>query len=105
MLQKPGRITSGGGDSSVKTPLSEANHSTVGTDRGIGLLTKRFMEPMQFQLDLNHQPVLARDVQARQVMDSAQPLAEGVGVHVQRGGGGRDVAAAAQVLLERRQQL
>src|SRR3954447_22701464 len=54
--------------------------------------------------DLDHQPVVATEVDAREVADPAQPLAEGVRMDEEGLRGAADVAAAAEELLERGEQ-
>ena len=54
--------------------------------------------------DLDHQPVVAAQVEAGELADPAQPLAQRVRVDVERLGGRADVAAPAQELLERLQE-
>ena len=55
----------------------------------------------QLHGDLDHEPVVLAEVEAGELADAAQPLAQRVRVDVERLGGGADVAAAAQELLER----
>src|SRR6185437_268874 len=78
------------GNTQVRRPLSPAEGG---------------VETQQLQLDLDHQPVLVGHVQPGQVLDPAQPLAQGIGVHVEGLGGGGDVAAAHQELLQGVQEL
>ena len=54
--------------------------------------------------DLDHQPVVLAQVEAGELHDPAQPLAQRVRVDVERLRGRADVAAAAQELLERLQE-
>ena len=54
--------------------------------------------------DLDHQPVVLAQVEPRELHDPPQALAERVRVDVERLGGGADVAATAQELLERSEE-
>ena len=51
--------------------------------------------------DLDHEPVVLAQVEARELADPAQALAQRVRVDVERLGGRADGAAAAQELLQR----
>ena len=66
---------------------------------------ERALEPEQLQLDLDHEPVLVLHVEAGQVLDAAQALAQGVRVDEEGLGGRGDIAPPLQILLERGQKL
>jgi len=61
-------------------------------------------EPDELDRDLDHQPVVAAEVDAREVGDPAEPLPERVRVDEQRVGRGTDVPAATEELLQRGEQ-
>src|SRR2546429_2548258 len=57
-------------------------------------------EPDELDGDLDHQPVVAAEVDTREIRDSAEPLAKGVRMDEERVRGGADGSAAAGELLE-----
>src|SRR3990170_1075221 len=70
----------------------------------VGARAERLLELHHLHGDLDHEPVLLAQVEAGELHDSSQALAERVRVHVEGLRGGADVAAAAQELLERPQE-
>ena len=74
------------------------------TCRRRGQAARGALELDELDGDLDHQPVVLAQVDARQLHDAPQPLAQRVRVDVQRLGRRGDVAAAAQELLERGQE-
>src|SRR5436305_3062001 len=66
--------------------------------------SERAPKPDELDGDLDHQPVVAAEVDSREICDPAKPLAKCVRVHEERVGGGADVSAAAEKLFERGQQ-
>ena len=63
------------------------------------------LEPLELERHLQQQPVGVARVEARELLDAPQPLAQRVGVDVERLRRRADVAALAQELLERMQEL
>src|SRR5438270_656869 len=74
-----------------------------GTSVGLGT-SEGTPEPDELDRDLDHQPVVAAEVDAREIPDPAEPLAQRVRVDEERVGGGADVPATAEELLERGEQ-
>src|SRR4051794_7610094 len=65
---------------------------------------ERGPEANELDGDLDHEPVVLAEVDAREILNPAQPLSERVRVHVERLRRGADVASAGKKLLQRSEE-
>src|SRR6476619_1577938 len=66
---------------------------------------ERVLELDHLHGDLDREPVVAAQVESRELANAPEPLPQRVGMDVQRLRGGADRAVTAKKLLERRQEL